>query len=145
MGWLKREGDGRSPVGCFSLTQILFRADHISRPLSALVTRALRPSEAWCDDPSHRNYNRLMPEPLPGTEEWLWRNDSAYDVIAVIGYNMRPRVKNNGSAIFFHLIREGATYTAGCVAVSLADARQILAVCGSRTRLVIGPASGSRK
>jgi L,D-peptidoglycan transpeptidase YkuD (ErfK/YbiS/YcfS/YnhG family) len=138
MSWMKREGDGKSPAGHFSLTQILFRRDRIARPQSALATRALRPLEAWCDDPKHRNYNRLIPGPLPGTEEWLWRKDSAYDVIAVIGYNLHPRIRNKGSAIFFHLIREGATHTAGCVAVSRADARKILALCGARTRIVIG-------
>jgi L,D-peptidoglycan transpeptidase YkuD (ErfK/YbiS/YcfS/YnhG family) len=139
MTHMKREGDGCSPVGVFPLGQALYRADRLRRPRTALPLRPLRQNEAWCDDPGHRNYNRPLPLPLPGTDERLWRADSAYDVLAVIAYNVRPRIKGKGSAIFFHLIRPGVVYTAGCVAVSLNDARKILTLCGPITRIVIGP------
>lgn len=138
MGHLKFEGDGKSPVGSFAMTGLLYRADRHRRVSCAMATRATSPTESWCDDISHRCYNRLMPLGLPGSDERLWRADSAYDFLAILDYNFCPRIIGKGSAIFFHLIRPGATGTAGCVAVSLADMKQLLAICGRHTRIVIG-------
>jgi L,D-peptidoglycan transpeptidase YkuD (ErfK/YbiS/YcfS/YnhG family) len=56
----------------------------------------------------------------------LKREDRLYDIIVVLNHNQRPRVQGHGSAVFFHLVREGYTPTAGCVAVSLRDMRIIL-------------------
>jgi L,D-peptidoglycan transpeptidase YkuD (ErfK/YbiS/YcfS/YnhG family) len=136
---LKFEGDGKSPVGSFAMTGLLFRADRHRRIASTMATRAITPIEAWCDDKTHRSYNKSMPQGLPGSDERLWRKDSAYDFLVVLDYNTRPRIIGKGSAIFFHLIRPGASGTAGCVAVTLADMKKLLAICGRHTRMVIGP------
>lgn len=54
------------------------------------------------------------------------RQDALYDVILVLGYNDRPRIRGRGSAIFVHLAREGYTPTEGCVAFSRQDLMRIL-------------------
>jgi L,D-peptidoglycan transpeptidase YkuD (ErfK/YbiS/YcfS/YnhG family) len=92
----------------------------------------------WCDAPGHRNYNRPVALPFAASHERLSRRDSAYDIVIVMDYNLSPRRQCRGSAIFFHLIHDGATVTEGCIAVSLADMRKILPCLSGRSRIVIG-------
>jgi L,D-peptidoglycan transpeptidase YkuD (ErfK/YbiS/YcfS/YnhG family) len=54
----KREGDGGTPKGTFRPRQIWWRADRHPRPRSFLPIRAIRPEDAWCEDPASRHYNR---------------------------------------------------------------------------------------
>ena len=49
--------------------------------------------------------------------ERLWRKDSLYDILIVIGYNDTPIVKGKGSAIFLHLTKKNILKTKGCVAI----------------------------
>ena len=50
-----------------------------------------------------------------------------YDLVLVLGYNDRPRIKGKGSAIFVHLARAGYTPTEGCIAFSRRDLLAVLA------------------
>ncbi len=136
-GILKHEGDGLSPLGSFRLEALLYRSDRMIRPMTALPSQALRDSWAWCESVGDRNYNRLVRVAPETGHDVLKRTDNLYDLIVVTSHNQRPRVRNKGSAIFFHLAREGFQPTAGCIAVSLCAMRAILARCGPKTRLVI--------
>ena len=49
--------------------------------------------------------------------EKLWRDDDAYDIIIVISYNVKPIIKNKGSAIFVHCSFTDKRKTAGCIAL----------------------------
>jgi len=124
---LKREGDGGTPLGRFPVRLVLYRADRISRPRTPLPVRAIRATDGWCDDPADRNYNRLITLPSTQSAERLKRDDDLYDLVLVLGYNDRPRIKGKGSAIFVHLAREGHTPTEGCIAFSRADLLAVLA------------------
>jgi L,D-peptidoglycan transpeptidase YkuD (ErfK/YbiS/YcfS/YnhG family) len=135
----KREGDGASPVGVFDLTQGFYRADRVRGVARA---RPMRKSDGWCEVPRSQLYNRHVILPFRDGHETMWRDDEAYDIVFATSHNSRPRVQGLGSAIFFHLTREGATATAGCVAVSLSDMRKILGLCGRRVKLVIWPGQG---
>lgn len=117
IGTLKREGDGRTPRAALPLRRVLYRADRIVRPRSLLPRRIIAPRDAWCDDVSDRRYNRLIDRPPGEAEERLTREDHLYDVIVELGWNDAPIVRGRGSAIFWHLVRQGFTPTAGCVAV----------------------------
>jgi L,D-peptidoglycan transpeptidase YkuD (ErfK/YbiS/YcfS/YnhG family) len=141
----KREGDGRSPIGTFALRTLLYRADRLNKLRSPLSSRPVAQTEAWCDNVDHRCYNSLMPNGLPGSEERLWREDNAYDVLAILDYNMKPRVRGLGSAIFFHLIRDGATSTAGCIAIGIHDMRKVLPRLSKTSAMQIGLSSAPRK
>jgi L,D-peptidoglycan transpeptidase YkuD (ErfK/YbiS/YcfS/YnhG family) len=134
---MKREGDGATPRGTMRLLGLLRRGDRERRFASSLSQRAVAVVDGWCDAVADRNYNRPVKLPYGAGHEALWRVDAAYDAVVVLDWNISPRVKGRGSAIFFHLIRDGAEFTEGCVAVSAKDMRKILAVCGKGTRLVV--------
>ncbi|MGK2921811.1 MAG: L,D-transpeptidase family protein [Methyloceanibacter sp.] len=134
---LKREGDGGTPLGRFPVRLVLYRSDRIPRPRTSLPVRAIRPEDGWCDDPMDRNYNRLVRLPSKRSAEGLMRDDRLYDLILVLGYNDRPRIRGKGSAIFVHLARDGYTPTEGCVALSRRDLLAVLAEIKSGTTVLI--------
>jgi L,D-peptidoglycan transpeptidase YkuD (ErfK/YbiS/YcfS/YnhG family) len=129
----KREGDGATPAGRLRLLSCHYRPDRVSRPGTRLQTMPIRPRDGWCDDPADRNYNRPVPLPYPAGHELLWRQDSLYDVLVVLDWNLLHPLPGAGSAVFFHLAAPGMTPTAGCIAVTLPAMRKILALSGPET------------
>lgn len=140
-GWRvrKREGDGATPAGRWPIRLVFYRRDAGVRPAVACKLRPITRRDAWCDVAGDRNYNRLVRLPYPVLDEQLWRGDHLYDLCAVLGYNDRPRVANNGSAIFMHLAREGYRPTAGCVALSKRDMTRLLAVLRPGASIAVAP------
>jgi L,D-peptidoglycan transpeptidase YkuD (ErfK/YbiS/YcfS/YnhG family) len=67
----------------------------------------------------------------------MLRKDGLYDACIVLDWNIRPRRRGCGSAIFFHLARPGFTPTAGCVAVTRAVMARLLPLLSTRTVLVV--------
>jgi L,D-peptidoglycan transpeptidase YkuD (ErfK/YbiS/YcfS/YnhG family) len=134
---LKREGDGGTPLGRFPVRQVLYRADRIARPRTQLNVRAIRDRDGWCDDPADRNYNRLVSLPARRSAEGLRRDDHLYDLVLVLGYNDRPRVRGKGSAIFVHLARPGFSPTDGCIALSQRDLGMLLAELRRGSSIVV--------
>ncbi len=122
----KREGDGATPSGTYELLNVYYRADRGLRPRVDLPVEALVPSDGWCDDPGHRRYNRPVDLPFCASHEKMWREDKLYDIVVVLDCNMHPPVRGKGSAIFFHIAREGYSPTEGCVAVAPEHMRLIL-------------------
>lgn len=133
----KREGDGATPAGRMRLGQVLYRPDRVARPRTLLPVRALRPEEGWCDAPGDRNYNRPVRLPYPASAERLWRDDHLYDLVVVFDYNIRPRTRGRGSAIFMHLARDGLAPTEGCLALGLRDLRALLARCAPGSTIAV--------
>ena len=123
---LKREGDGATPVGGWPVREVFYRADRVQRPRSRLKVTAIRPRDGWCDAPGDRNYNRPVALPYPASAESLWRPDRLYDLVVVLGYNDRPRVRGRGSAVFLHLAGDDLAPTAGCVALRRRDALRLI-------------------
>jgi L,D-peptidoglycan transpeptidase YkuD (ErfK/YbiS/YcfS/YnhG family) len=134
---LKREGDGATPIGIFSLAGVLWRADRNPPPRTGLPCRPIRPTDGWCDAVGDRNYNRPVRHPYPASAEHLWRADHLYDIVVVLAANTRPRVQGRGSAIFLHLARPDGGPTAGCVALSRRDLRLVLERLGRGARIVV--------
>jgi L,D-peptidoglycan transpeptidase YkuD (ErfK/YbiS/YcfS/YnhG family) len=116
----KREGDGATPLGSWSLDGMLLRPDRVSAPRTSLPWRWLRPTDGWCDDVHDPAYNRPVSHPYPASAERLWREDHAYDVIIVLGHNQRPVQPGAGSAIFWHVAQPDWRPTEGCVAMERA-------------------------
>jgi L,D-peptidoglycan transpeptidase YkuD (ErfK/YbiS/YcfS/YnhG family) len=141
----KREGDGKTPIGCFRLIEVLTRRDRIANLSCHLRQRQITAAIGWCDAPGHHLYNREVVLPFSASHETLWRNDSAYDCLVILDYNIAPRRQGHGSAIFFHLADRSAQFTQGCVAVSLNDMRKILLHCGLQTGINLAPAHARRK
>jgi L,D-peptidoglycan transpeptidase YkuD (ErfK/YbiS/YcfS/YnhG family) len=137
----KREGDGASPAGTWPIRRVLWRADRATCPTTALPALAIQPEDGWCDDPADRFYNRPVSHPWPTSAERLWREDSLYDVIVVLGHNDSPVVPGAGSAIFLHLAREDHGPTEGCIALARADLGALLAVAAPGDAVAITPAA----
>ena len=114
----KREGDGASPVGVWPVRRMLYRADRLSRPVTALESGAIAADDGWCDAPQDPAYNRPVRRPYPASHEELSREDGLYDLLVVLGHNDDPPVKGLGSAIFLHCWRNGQTPTRGCLALA---------------------------
>jgi L,D-peptidoglycan transpeptidase YkuD (ErfK/YbiS/YcfS/YnhG family) len=123
----KQEGDGGTPRGVLPLRKVLYRADRVARPRCAVPVEPIAPEDGWCDDPSHRDYNKMVRLPFEGRHEELWRRDGVYDLIGVLGWNDRPVLRGQGSAIFLHVARPDFAPTEGCVALAQNDLVSLLA------------------
>jgi L,D-peptidoglycan transpeptidase YkuD (ErfK/YbiS/YcfS/YnhG family) len=133
----KREGDGGTPRGAFHPVRLWWRPDRGPRPMTSLPVRRITPTDAWCEDPADRHYNRPIQVPAGQPGDRLRRDDHLYDFIVEIDHNTRPRVAGRGSAVFLHLARPGLAPTAGCVAMPRARLLQLLKKIAPRTRIVI--------
>lgn len=122
----KNEGDGATPRGMFPLRQVLYRADRTEAPITGLDVSTITKEDGWCDDPKSERYNERVFLPFDASHEKLWRDDHAYDMLVIIGYNDKPVIPGKGSAIFLHLMHEDGRATEGCIAVSLEDMRELL-------------------
>jgi L,D-peptidoglycan transpeptidase YkuD (ErfK/YbiS/YcfS/YnhG family) len=129
-------------VGVFELRQGFYRGDRGGLPTPHLLMRQMRMNDGWCEVPTSAFYNTHVKLPFRDGHETMWREDEAYDIVFATNHNERPRVRGLGSAIFFHLTRQGSGVTAGCVAVSKADMRKILGLCSRKVRLVVWPSQG---
>ena len=122
----KHEGDGTTPVGRFLLHHVLYRADRIARPDTALPAYVIGVDDGWCNDPTDPLYNQPVKLPYAARTEMMWREDRQYDVLIVIGHNDKPVMPGRGSAVFIHLAKPDGDPTAGCVALDLNDMIQVL-------------------
>jgi L,D-peptidoglycan transpeptidase YkuD (ErfK/YbiS/YcfS/YnhG family) len=134
----KREGDHATPAGRYRILEARFRADRLSRPRGHLKFRVLRQTDGWCDDPLAAAYNRAVQLPVDAGHETMWRADGLYDLVFVLDYNVLPRRKGFGSAIFLHCARENFGPTEGCVALARADLRRLLPMLSAKTHIIIG-------
>jgi L,D-peptidoglycan transpeptidase YkuD (ErfK/YbiS/YcfS/YnhG family) len=133
----KTEGDQATPAGDFRLLDGFFRADIVLRRAWPLPMRPVRPSDGWCDDPESAAYNRRVTLPCRAGHEKLWRADRLYDLVIVLDYNISPRRKNRGSAIFLHCVRPDFAPTEGCVALHSDDLRRLLPRLAKKVVLTI--------
>jgi L,D-peptidoglycan transpeptidase YkuD (ErfK/YbiS/YcfS/YnhG family) len=122
----KREGDRATPGGAFRLLGGFFRPDRILRKAWVTPMRPAGPGDGWCDDPRSALYNRRVVLPCRASHEKLWRADRLYDLVIILDYNIHPRRKNRGSAIFLHCARPDFAATSGCIALRLDDLRRLL-------------------
>lgn len=113
----KREGDGKTPLGTFTLQTALLRPGQNQSPNTKLPWRWLRPSDGWSDAASDPAYNRPVSHPHPHSAEQLWRDDHAYDIIITLSHNT-PAAPGLGSAVFLHCTQPDARSTQGCIAVA---------------------------
>ncbi len=123
----KREGDGATPAGTLPLRRLFWRPDRLTRPGTVVPAQPLATDIGWCDDPAASAYNTEVRLPCAVAHERLWREDSLYDLIGVLGWNDSPVVAGRGSAIFLHVAAPGLAPTAGCVALARDDLLAVLA------------------
>jgi L,D-peptidoglycan transpeptidase YkuD (ErfK/YbiS/YcfS/YnhG family) len=113
----KCEGDGATPTGGLRILGGYCRSRRRPPLRSGLKLETIRADMGWCDAPADANYNRPVRLPCRANHEKLLRGDHLYDFCIVLDWNIRPRRRNGGSAIFMHLARPGFRPTEGCIAV----------------------------
>ncbi|MBP7951585.1 MAG: hypothetical protein KA004_18230 [Verrucomicrobiales bacterium] len=127
-GWLtKREGDGRSPAGIFSLP-FAFGSESAA-PWLRLRYVMCTPTLAGVDDPKSRFYNQVV-EAAEVSRDWdsaeiMRRGDGLYRWGAFVAHNPQNS-PGAGSCIFLHLWRGPGQPTAGCTAMAEEDLLTIL-------------------
>lgn len=141
----KREGDGRTPMGRYTLPSAFGRQ---AKPAGTKLryTRVDK-NDQWCSKSSSANYNRFMTRPTkscPAKNAEVLSKYAQYDRAMVIGYNT-ARTPKRGSAIFFHINGKGST--AGCVSVSRSAMNSILPWVNpaKKPRILIGDRASLQK
>ena len=121
IGKKKKEGDCVTPKGKYKIIKVFYRADRIKRIKSNFRLYKIKKNMGWCDDPLSKNYNKLIKLPSKFGHEKLYRKDRLYDLILVLNYNLKPILKNKGSAIFIHITNKNYKETKGCVGLKKRD------------------------
>ena len=134
---LKKEGDQITPKGQFKIKSILYRKDRISNLKSKISKLPIKKNMGWCDDSQSKQYNRLIKYPFAYSAEKLYRADNIYDIILVLNYNTNPIRKNKGSAIFIHIAKKNYKSTAGCIAISKKNLREVIKNINKKTTVNI--------
>lgn len=135
----KREGDGATPIATMAVLSGYWRADRGRRPACRLPMQPIGDHLLWCDAPRHPLYNRPSRLGLTASHERMARADSLYDICMVLDFNIRRRARGLGSAIFFHLARDGYQPTEGCIAISRRDMERVLACLRPGSRIIVKP------
>lgn len=133
----KREGDGATPLAAMRVLGGYARRDKRLAIPGAPALKPIRTSDGWCDSAADRNYNRPVRLPYAASAETMRRADSLYDICLVLDWNIAPRRRGAGSAIFFHLARPRYTPTEGCIAVSRRDMMRLLPLLLRGGRVVV--------
>ena len=132
----KIEGDKKTPKGIFSIGNLYYRKDRISKFETKLKTIQIKKKMGWCDDINSKFYNKPINIMKNIKHEKLYRKDYKYDFLIPINYNTKPIIKNKGSAIFIHLTKNYKK-TTGCIALSKKDFLILLKLINSKTKIKI--------
>jgi L,D-peptidoglycan transpeptidase YkuD (ErfK/YbiS/YcfS/YnhG family) len=133
----KREGDLKTPGGKFKFKLLLYRKDRIRRIRCKIKRKIIRKNMGWCDDANSAYYNQLVKLSFEKKAEKLYLKKNSYDLILVLNYNMKPVIKNKGSAIFLHIANKKFSPTKGCVAITKRAFIKILPLITKKTYLFI--------
>lgn len=135
---LKKEGDGRTPAGIFSIGGLWVTHPVPVRHHRHLPEVKVGPNDLWVSDTNTPHlYNRHVRLDHPAATPWELREqmrqrDAAHSIKLLICHNTsetpgRP-VNGGGSSIFFHIWRNGGNLpTAGCTAMAEEALRAIIA------------------
>jgi zinc D-Ala-D-Ala dipeptidase len=122
----KREGDGRSPSGVYSLgTAFGFSESSDLR----VPFRPLRSTTECVDDTASRYYNQVVDRDAVPAVDWSsaekMRAIDQYRWGMIVNYNTPP-APQRGSCIFLHIWSGPASTTAGCTAMKQEDLETLL-------------------
>ena len=126
VGKKKQEGDNVTPSGTFKIVKIYYRSDRIKKIYSKFKAIEITKNMGWCDDSNSKYYNQLINLPSRYSHEKLFKKKNIYDIIVVLNYNMKPVIKNKGSAIFIHIAKKNYPPTQGCIALKKIDLLKLL-------------------
>ena len=137
IGEKEKEGDKITPRGTYKIVKIYYRNDRVKKILSNFKLFKIKKNMGWCDDPKSKQYNRLVKIPNQYGYEKLNRKDNIYDLVLVLNYNMKPIIKNKGSAIFIHIANKNYKKTAGCIGLKKTHLINIIKKIKKNTKVII--------
>lgn len=109
----KREGDGKTPLGLYSIGNAFGTKEFKTRMNFRYITK----EDKLIDDIDNPDYNRWVTgETAAKSYEAMLRPE--YKLGFVINYNMHPIVSGAGSAIFAHIWEAEYKATRGCIAMN---------------------------
>lgn len=130
---LKREGDRKAPAGVFRIGGA-WGYEAAIRKHPRLAYRQITTRDLWVEDPDSPHYNRhLVIDHEPATpwekKQQMRQGDHAHSLKLFIAHNAPPRIApGKGSAIFFHIWRDGGSKpTAGCTTLAEDRLRSLIA------------------
>lgn len=134
---LKREGDHATPIATMRVLSGLYKTD-ARRPLGRMIEfKPIKINDGWCDKAGDPNYNRPVKLPYRNSAETLLRTDHLYDRVIILDWNMKPRKRNCGSAIFLHVARPNYQPTQGCIALVKKDLERLIPYLSRKTRVIV--------
>jgi L,D-peptidoglycan transpeptidase YkuD (ErfK/YbiS/YcfS/YnhG family) len=128
-GALRREGDGTTPIGRFTIGTTIYGND--TNPGTLYPYHHLVPGDYWDENPRggrwyntfrHSDNTDCAANPFGGASECLWLDHRDYPYLATINFNT-PARGDYGSGIFLH-VTTGSTQ--GCVSVDEVNLLKIL-------------------
>ena len=137
IGKKKLEGDQITPKGTYKIVKIYFRKDRLKKISSKFKLIEIKKNMGWCDDPKSKKYNQLIKLPSKYSHENLYRENSIYDLILVLNYNMNHIIKNKGSAIFIHIANKKFKNTEGCIAIEKKNLVRLVKIINKKTLVII--------
>jgi L,D-peptidoglycan transpeptidase YkuD (ErfK/YbiS/YcfS/YnhG family) len=133
----KKEGDKITPKGTYKIVNIYYRKDRIKKISSKLKLIKIKKNMGWCDDPKSKKYNQLVKLPNKYGHEKLYRKNNIYDLILALNYNMKPIIKDKGSAIFIHIANKNYKSTAGCIGLKKSHLINLVKTIKKNTKVLI--------
>jgi L,D-peptidoglycan transpeptidase YkuD (ErfK/YbiS/YcfS/YnhG family) len=79
----------------------------------------------------------LINLPTNYTHEKLYRKDNVYDLVIVLNYNIKPTIKNKGSAIFIHITKNTYKKTKGCIALNMVNLIKLISEITKNTKVKV--------
>jgi L,D-peptidoglycan transpeptidase YkuD (ErfK/YbiS/YcfS/YnhG family) len=132
-GAKRKQGSGTTPRGTYTITETFGNGP---APYTSMPYHRVRRGDYWVEDNHSRYYNNLRNSADGGFRWWLRSGvdesenlqayGAQYRYVAVINFNRAPdeRVRYRGAGIFLH-VKNGRA-TAGCIAISAAQMKQVL-------------------
>ena len=133
----EKEGDNVTPKGIIKITSMYYRPDKIKNIITAVKKIKIKKNIGWCDDPDSHFYNQQISLTNKFGHEKLYRNDSLYDLILVLNYNVKPIIKNKGSSIFIHIAKKNYKKTKGCIALKKKHLIELISKIKKNTQIKI--------
>ena len=117
--FIKKEGDGKSPVGIFSLGPVFsyHPLQDLKMPFKKIDT-----SDICVDDTHSAFYNTWVNTDTASHKDWnsfehMKQNDDSYEYGVWVKYNSDKIFSGDGSCIFLHVWGSNTTPTSGCTAM----------------------------
>lgn len=127
----KKEGDGKSPAGFFTLGPIFGHTNnqiYAKRMPFLLITEDLE----CVDDPTSLYYNQFVYTSSLSHKDWkssekMLEIGPLYALGIVVQHNMSPTLPGKGSAVFMHIWKNRGEGSAGCTVMESKHMEEIVA------------------